>query len=61
MTQANCPSCGAPVTFAIGSSEVVVCGNCNSIVARTDRGIEDHGKVAALIDTGSPLHVGAGG
>ena len=61
MTAANCPSCGAPVTFAIGSSEVVVCGNCNSIVARTDRGIEDHGKVAALIDTGSPLHVGADG
>jgi Domain of unknown function (DUF4178) len=61
VTTANCPSCGAPVTFAIGSSEVVVCGNCNSIVARTDRGIEDHGKVAALIDTGSPLHVGADG
>lgn len=61
MTTANCPSCGAPVTFSIGSSEVVVCGNCNSIVARTDRGIEDHGKVAALIDTGSPLRVGADG
>ena len=61
MTNANCPSCGAQVTFAIGSSEVVVCSTCNSIVARTDRGIEDHGKVAALIDTGSPLHVGADG
>ncbi len=61
MTTANCPSCGAQITFAIGSSEVVVCDTCHSIVARTDRGIEDHGKVAALIDTGSPLHVGANG
>ncbi|HUR80635.1 MAG TPA: DUF4178 domain-containing protein [Thermoanaerobaculia bacterium] len=58
---ANCPSCGAPVTFAIGSSAVVVCGSCNSVVARTDRGFEDHGKVAGLIDTGSPLHVGVSG
>lgn len=61
MTTANCPSCGAQVVFAIGSSEVVVCDSCRSIVARTDRGIEDHGKVAALIDTGSPLHAGANG
>ena len=58
---ANCPSCGAPIEFAIGSSEVVVCSSCRSIVARTDRGIEDHGKVAALIDTDSPLRVGANG
>jgi DNA-directed RNA polymerase subunit RPC12/RpoP len=57
----NCPSCGAQVTFAIGSSAVVVCGQCNSVVARTDRGFEDHGKVAALIDTGSPLRVGVSG
>jgi hypothetical protein len=61
VTTANCPSCGAQIVFAIGSSEVVVCGTCNSIVARTDRGLENHGKVAALIDTGSPLHVGADG
>ncbi|HVE72242.1 MAG TPA: DUF4178 domain-containing protein [Thermoanaerobaculia bacterium] len=58
---ANCPSCGAPVTFAIGSSAVVVCSSCNSVVARTDRGFEDHGKVAGLIDTGSPLRVGISG
>lgn len=61
MTTANCPSCGAPVEFAIGSSTVVVCGTCRSVVARTDRGVEDHGKVAALIETGSPLQLGATG
>jgi hypothetical protein len=60
-TSANCPSCGAAVEFAIGSSAVVVCAYCRSVVARTDRGVEAHGKVAALIDTGSPLQIGTYG
>jgi hypothetical protein len=55
MAVANCPSCGGPITFAIGSSAVVICDYCHTVVARTDRGVEDLGKVAALIDTGSPL------
>jgi Domain of unknown function (DUF4178) len=58
VSAANCPSCGAPVEFRIGSSAVVVCQFCSTLVARTDRGVEDHGKVAALVDTGSPLQVG---
>jgi hypothetical protein len=61
VTTANCPSCGAAIEFAIGSSEVVICAYCRSIVARTDRGMETHGKVAALIDTGSPLRTGTTG
>lgn len=61
MSVANCPSCGAGVEFAIGSSAVVVCNYCRTIVARTDRGVEDLGKVAAIIDTGSPLRVGLPG
>jgi DNA-directed RNA polymerase subunit RPC12/RpoP len=61
VTRANCPSCGAPVEFAIGSSAVVVCTYCRSVVARTDRGVETNGQVAALIDTGSPLAVGVNG
>ena len=61
MAVANCPACGAPVEFAIGSSAVVVCSHCRSIVARTDRGVEDLGKVAAIIDTGSSLQVGSTG
>ena len=61
MSVANCPSCGAPIEFAIGSSAVVVCNYCRSVVARTDRGVESHGKVAALIETGSPLRVGVAG
>jgi Domain of unknown function (DUF4178)/Nudix N-terminal len=58
---ANCPSCGGPIEFAIGSSIVVVCQYCRSVVARGDRQLEDLGKVAALIDTGSPLKRGVTG
>jgi hypothetical protein len=57
MTRANCPSCGAEVVFALGSSAVVICGSCRSVVARTDRAVEDLGKVAAIADTDSALHV----
>ena len=59
--QASCPSCGAPVVFKTGSSIVVVCDFCHSAVARTDRALEDLGKVAEILDTGSPLQVGLRG
>src|SRR5262249_52312433 len=59
--QANCPGCGAPVEFKTGGSIVVVCEFCRSVVARTDRALEDLGKVAELADTGSPLEVGLKG
>jgi len=59
--QAQCPACGAPVSFKTGSSIVVVCEFCQSVVARTDRALEDLGKVAELVDTGSPLDVGLTG
>lgn len=55
MAVANCPSCGGPINFAIGSSAVVICDYCHTVVARSDRGLKDLGKVAALIDTGSVL------
>lgn len=61
MSVANCPSCGATVEFAIGSSAVVICSYCRSVVARTDRGVEAHGVVGALIDTGTPLRTGLAG
>jgi hypothetical protein len=61
MTQATCPSCGSQIVFKLGSSIVVVCAHCNSAVARTDRDIKDLGKVAALVDTNSPLKVGLQG
>lgn len=59
--RANCPACGAEVIFKTGSSVVVVCEFCRSVVARTDRGIEDAGKVADVTESGSPLEVGLRG
>jgi len=55
MAVANCPSCGGQIEFKIGSSAAVICDHCRTVVARTDRGLEDLGKVAPLVDTGSPL------
>lgn len=52
---ANCPSCGGQVSFRIGTSFVTICDYCSTAVARSDRGLEDHGKVIDLIDSQSPL------
>jgi hypothetical protein len=61
VSSASCPSCGAPVTFKLGSSIVVVCEFCSSAIARTDRDVKNLGKVADLVDTQSPLDVGIEG
>ncbi|HEX6649332.1 MAG TPA: DUF4178 domain-containing protein, partial [Pyrinomonadaceae bacterium] len=58
---ANCPACGAPVEFKSGQSIVIICSYCRSAVARTDRELKDLGKVAELVETGSPLDVGLRG
>jgi Domain of unknown function (DUF4178) len=59
--QAQCPACGGPVEFKSGQSIVVICSYCRSAVARTDRELRDLGKVAELVETGSPLDVGVRG
>ena len=61
MTHAQCPTCGGPIEFKVGSSFLVVCPHCKSAIARTDRELKDLGKVAALADTESPLRVGLSG
>ena len=59
--QANCPSCGGPVEFKAGSTIVLVCPYCRSAIARTDRALEDLGKVAEIVQSGSPLKLGLKG
>jgi hypothetical protein len=59
--QANCPSCAAQIEFTKGSTIVLVCQFCRSAVSRTDRKLEDLGKVAEIIDTQSPLKIGLKG
>src|SRR5476649_2538496 len=60
-TRANCPSCGGEITFSVGSSIVVICPHCKSAIARTDRKLEDLGKVAALAETSAPFAIGQRG
>src|SRR4051794_21060798 len=59
--QASCPSCGAPVVFALGASLLAVCDHCGSAVARVGARVADYGKVADLIPTSSVLALGAEG
>ena len=59
--QANCPACGGPITFQVGTSLVSVCPYCRSVIGRGDRGVESLGKVADLVETESPLDVGVKG
>jgi len=58
---ANCPSCAGPIEFRSGSTLVLVCPYCRSAVARTDRGLEDLGKVAEIAESQSPLKLGLKG
>ena len=55
---ANCPACGGPVEFRLSTALVTVCDFCHSVVARTDTRLEDHGKVAELVETNSPFKRG---
>ncbi len=56
----NCPSCGAPLSFRPGTM-VAVCNYCRALSARTDRDPKLIGKVADLVNTGSPLVLGMEG
>ena len=59
--KANCPSCAAPIEFRAGSTIVLICPFCRSAVARTDRKLEDLGKVAEIVPSESPLKLGLRG
>lgn len=59
--EASCPSCGGPVEFRASASLVTVCPSCSSVVARGDRKLEDHGKVAAIIQGTSSFYLGQTG
>lgn len=59
--KANCPNCAGPIEFTSGSTIVLVCPFCRSAVARTDRRLEDLGRVAEIAESGSPLRLGLRG
>ncbi len=57
----TCPGCGAPIEFSIGQSAAKICEFCRSTVVRTDQGLSDLGKVAALAATPSLIAIGDSG
>ena len=59
--QANCPSCAAQIEFKAGSTIVLICPFCRSAISRTDRSLEDLGKVAEIAESESPLKIGLKG
>lgn len=59
--QTSCPSCAGPIEFLAGSTIVVICPFCKTAVARTDRGVEDLGKIAEVVESHSPLKLGLKG
>lgn len=56
--QGQCPNCGAPIEFGVGSSLVKICAYCRATVVRGDRGLESFGRVAELVPTQALVAVG---
>jgi hypothetical protein len=63
MTQptANCPNCGAKITFRWSASVQTVCEYCKSILVRTDVDLKKVGQVADLPPNSSPIQLGTEG
>jgi hypothetical protein len=58
---ANCPNCGAPVTFRWAGAVQTTCPFCRSILVRHDLDLEKVGQVAEVPPVTSPIRIGAGG
>ena len=58
VAQGSCPSCGASIEFGVGSSIAKICEYCRATIVRSDRGLENLGKVADLANTPSLIAVG---
>ena len=63
MTQptANCPNCGARITFRWSGSVQTVCDFCKSILIRADLDLQKVGQVADLPPNSSPIQIGTDG
>jgi len=58
---ANCPNCGAPVTFRWSSAVQTTCEFCHSILVRTDVDLKKVGEVSDLPADASPIQIGTEG
>ncbi|RUQ36475.1 MAG: DUF4178 domain-containing protein [Candidatus Competibacteraceae bacterium] len=61
MKTANCPSCGATITFQSVVSILTVCDYCKSTLIRHDLELENIGKMAELLPDPSPIQLGTEG
>ncbi len=58
VARGSCPSCGAPIEFALGSSLANVCRFCRATVLRTDRGLQNLGRCADIANTPTLIAIG---
>lgn len=56
--QAECPNCGGPIEWKLGTSAALVCPWCRFSVVRSDRDLRAIGKVADLVPTAPVMTVG---
>ena len=61
MFMANCPNCGAAISFRSINLPVKVCDYCHSSIVRSDAGLVSTGKVAEVPEDVSPLQIGVRG
>ncbi|MBX9797285.1 DUF4178 domain-containing protein [Sphingomonas sp.] len=56
-----CPNCGADVVFRSAALPMRVCDHCQTMLVRSDEGIAQAGKAAALPFDVSPIQIGTAG
>lgn len=61
MKTANCPSCGAPVSFKSSASLYAVCEFCRSTLLRSGEDLQNLGRMADLLEDSSLLQIGSEG
>jgi len=61
MFMANCPNCGAAISFRSVDLPVRVCDYCHSSIVRTGDALVSMGKVAEVPEDVSPLQIGVRG
>jgi len=60
-TTANCPNCGAKISFRWAGCVQTVCEYCKSILVRRDLDLQKVGTVSELPASSSPIQVGTEG
>lgn len=61
MTRANCPSCGALVTFTTKATIATICGPCRSVVRQAGAELIIEAQVTAVVEDATPFCVGTTG